>query len=898
MRRSATLAVFPSPAPSPQSLALTSDSWLPSHSLRLCYNDRIMPDAPTTPRTIDPFSLEVLEFPAVMELLHGYLSGPISEPLWETIQPHTDAERMRRDLELARETRAYLREGARPGLGALGEPSGLLDKVRVEGVALEALEILALVEVARAALDLHRLLAEGATPRAADGGRTASGDVGPNSVRPGRAPLGRATPGLPSQNGAVTNQGGRAPLGPSAASPAPRLAELARALPDFRSLVTELAGKINPDGSVESSASQELGRLRRAIERAKLEIQSSLERLLRRFSQDDVLQDAVVTIRNDRFVIPVRVEEKRRVQGVVHGTSSSGASVYIEPLETLALNNELVELQDREFAEVQRILGHWSQLLRERREDLRRAADILAEIDWAFAKGEFSRQFDCCIPEIHAERTLSLHGFVHPLLTTPEGTIERHRFAVPLNLEFGAPKSLLIISGPNTGGKTVALKALGIAALMAQAGIPVPAGEARLPLFQRVLADIGDQQSIEANLSTFSAHVNNIEAMSQIAGPNDLVLLDEIGASTEPNEGAALAVAILEHFRGRGAMTVVTTHHSRLKAYAAETDEALNAAMEFDDATLQPTYKLLVGLPGKSSALDIASRLGLERSIVEKARSLLHPADAEAAALVAGLHQQRTEMERRLEEVGVQKLELEKRREEMEQHFQRERRTKLRELDSHLEDTLRQYAKAWEQSLDELRRQGAPAKVVTRGERRATTLVREAREEWNTQVLESLGEPAGTSPAPAVVRLMAVGDRVQLANVSTPGTVTALLQDGQLEVAVGRLKMRVGRNEVTPLAPGGMVVPEAMVAVQRDDAPEELNVIGETADEARERVDKFLDQAFLGGRPRVRVIHGFGKGILRKTLHELFNHHPHVEKFYLATAQEGGGGATIVELRI
>ena len=280
--------------------------------------------------------------------------------------------------------------------------------------------------------------------------------------------------------------------------------------------MTELGGKINPDGTVDSSASPELGRVRRAIERAKLEIQSSLERMLRRFSQDDVLQDAVVTIRNDRFVIPVRVEEKRRVQGVVHGTSSSGATVYIEPLETLALNNDLVELQDREFAEVQRILGEFTRKLQERREDLGRAADILGEIDWAFAKGEFSKQFDCCIPEIHPERAICLNGFRHPLLQVALRTFAD---LVPLSLEIKSPKKMMIISGPNTGGKTVALKALGIAALMAQAGIPVPAEEVKLPLFGRVLADIGDQQSIEANLSTFSAHVTNIEAMAEVVGP-------------------------------------------------------------------------------------------------------------------------------------------------------------------------------------------------------------------------------------------------------------------------------------------------------------------------------------------------------------------------------------------
>jgi len=551
-----------------------------------------MDDPELTHRTIDPFSRDVLEFPAVIDLLHSYLSGPISEPLLERVSPHTRLEQIRRDLELARETREYLRESARPSLAALCQPSALLEKLRVKGLSLAALEILALVEVARAGLDMYRLLAHGAAPRAAEGGRTA--------------------------------------FGPTSASSTPRLSELARALPDFRSLVTELGGKINPDGTVDSSASAELGRVRRSIARAKLEIRSSLERMLRRFSQDSVLQDAVVTIRNDRFVIPVRVEEKRRVQGVVHGTSSSGATVYIEPLETLALNNELVELQDREFAEVQRILGEFTRKLQERREDLGGAAEILSEIDWAFAKGEFSRQYDCCTPEIRPERALRLHEVRHPLLEKSLRGLNRR--PIPLSLALDAPKTLMIISGPNAGGKTVALKALGIVVLMAQAGIPVPAGEVKLPLFGRVLADIGDQQSIAANLSTFSAHVTNIESMAEVVEQNDLVLLDEIGASTEPNEGAALAVAILEHFRQRGAMTVVTTHHSRLKAYAAETAEAVNAAMEFDEATLEPTYRLLVGLPGKSSAFDIAARLGLEPSIVEKARSLLHPADAEAGS--------------------------------------------------------------------------------------------------------------------------------------------------------------------------------------------------------------------------------------------------------------------------
>jgi DNA mismatch repair protein MutS2 len=829
-----------------------------------------MMDTERTRRSIDPYSRAVLEFPAVIDLLHGFLSGPIGEPLLASVAPHTGIDKIRRDLELAREAREYLREGARPSLAALAEPSPLLEKLRVEGVALEALEILALLELARAGLDAYRTFAPAAAA----------------STRPrhegfnGQPPVGHIAPSA----------------GSAAPSPTPRLTELARSLPDFRTLVTELSGKINPDGTLDSSASAELGRIRRSIERAKLEVQSSLERVRRRFAQDNVLQDTVVTLRNDRFVIPVRVEEKRRVQGVVHGASSSGATVYIEPLETLALNNDLVELQDREFAEVQRILGEFTRKLQERRDDLGRAADILGEIDWAFAKGEFSRQFDCCIPEIHPDRAICLNGVRHPLLLV-SAKANRGQ-VVPLSLDLNPPKTQIIVSGPNTGGKTVALKALGIAALMAQAGIPVPGQEVKLPLFRRVLADIGDQQSIEANLSTFSAHVTNIEAMAEAAGAEDLVLLDEIGASTEPNEGAALAVAILEHFRQRGAMTVVTTHHSRLKAYAAETAEAENAAMEFDEATLEPTYRLLVGLPGKSSALDIAARLGLEPSIVAKARSLLHPADAEAAALVAGLHQQRAELERKLAEIEGQKRDVEKRRDELEREFQQERRAQLLALDSRLDDTLRQYAKSWEQSLEDLRRHAAPANVVARGQRRATSLVRDAREEWNVQVLEAMGEPAATPQAPIVVRPLGVGDRVQVENISTPGTVTALLAGGQVEVAVGLMKMRLGKESIKPLLPGGAVhQPAAMAARPSEDVPEEFNVIGNTADEARERVDKFLDEAFLSGRSRVRIIHGFGKGILRKTLHEMFTHHPQVEKFYPAPAQEGGGGATIVELR-
>ncbi len=791
------------------------------------------------PEPFDDYSRAVLEFEGVRALLRSFLAGPLSEPRLGELEPSTQLESIRRDLERAREAREYLRAGTRPSLGSLRDPRPLLDKLGAEGATLAALEIRALVELARAAVDVRRTFTPAETPR---------------------------------------------------------LGELARSLADFRDLVAALDGKIDPDGSVDSSASPELARIRRAIEHTRQEVQSSLERLLRRFAQEGVLQDAVVTLRNDRFVIPVRVEEKRRVSGVVHGASASGATVYVEPLETVPLNNQLVELEDREFAEIQRILAEFSQRLRDRREELTAATEILSDLDLAFAKAEFARQYDCCIPEFQAERTLALRGLRHPLLE--KALRSQGRAPVPLTIEIHPPHTLLIISGPNAGGKTVTMKSLGIAVLMAQAGIPLPADEARLPLFRRVLADIGDQQSIEANLSTFSAHVTHIEGMAHAAGAEDLVLLDELGASTEPSEGAALAIAILEHFRGRGALTFVTTHHSRLKAYAAETPEAVNAAMEFDEATLQPTYRFRMGLPGKSSALDIAARLGLEASIVAKARTLLNPADAEATTLLAKLHEQRAEYERQAAALASERQALEARRKELDAKFEVERRARLRELDTRLEATLYQYAHQWEDSLEQLRRQGAPAKAVAKGQRQAAALVREARQDWNAAVLEALGAPPTAEPA-APPPPLGVGVTVQVANVSTPGVITALLGEDQVEVAVGRLRMRVARDGVRALAQAGIASPAPPSTPPRvEDVPEEFNVIGNTAEEARERVDKFLDQAFLNGRFRLRIIHGHGKGILRKTLHEMFAHHPHVEKFYPAPQQEGGTGATIVELKI
>jgi DNA mismatch repair protein MutS2 len=804
------------------------------------------------PETADNFSLGVLEFPAVIDILRRFLSGPISEPLLTAIRPRADISAIQRELDLAREARDSLNLSARPSLAALGDPRPVLEKIRIEGVPCSAVEIYSMVEVARAACSWRGLFQK---------------------------------------------------------TPFARLDALAQGIAALGGLVRELDGKILPDGSVDSSASPELGRIRRSIERTREELQAALEKLLRRLADDEVLQEEIITLRNGRFVLPVRTEKKRAVEGIVHGASSSGASVYIEPLETLPLNNELVELEDREAAEIRRILAAFTDRLRASRQELLNATEILSELDLAFAKAEFARRSGGCFPEFPEGRELILREARHPLLD--EALAAEGAQAVPVSFGLEPPQTLMIISGPNTGGKTVALKTIGIAALMAQAGLPVPAREARLPVFTRVLADIGDQQSIEQSLSTFSAHIRNIERMVKTADEGDLVLLDEIGGSTDPQEGAALAVAILEHFRKRKSTTFVTTHHSRLKAYAAQTAEAVNAAMDFDEDTLRPTYKVVIGLPGKSSGLDIAMRLGLDRGIIEQARSLLNPADAEAASLVASLHAQKQLLEAETEHAQARARAVETEGAQLRQKLAEERQAKLKELDRRLEQVLHDYDKKWKLAIEEIRSQAQgkaeSLRAIGKNVRKGEKLQRDAREEWNAQVLEARETPSNPEEL-TIAGEPAAGDRVLVKDFLAPGTVLRVLDNDQVEVELGRIHMRAPKAAVQVLArktaeserverPALRQEAISGEAPSGGESPAEINIIGETAEEARERVDKFLDSAFLKGRFKVRVVHGSGKGILRKTLHEMFASHPHVEKFYSAAQHEGGQGATIVELR-
>src|SRR5437899_9296825 len=491
---------------------------------------------------------------------------------------------------------------------------------------------------------------------------------------------------------------------------------LSARIADFGEFLRSFRNKIQPDGTLEDKASSELARIRREIEKQRRAIQQSLQGYLRRIAEDGTRQDELITIRGERFVIPVKVEQKRRVQGVVHGASSSGQTVFVEPLETIEQNNELVRLLEEELAEIHRILIEMTQQIGAQAEPILAAVEVLSELELQFAKARFAEDYNCVevklsgrqqepcgdsrlrlsseakrapSPESQIPGSLLLHNARHPLL---ERNLKAKGHSVaPVSIELEGARRQLIITGPNTGGKTVTLKTAGLLALMAQSGLPVPADRAELPVFDAVLADIGDYQSIEQNLSTFSAHVTNIDFISRTATAHSLVLLDELGSATDPEEGAALAVAIADHFRRAGSVSVISTHHTSLKVYAANTEGVLNAAVGFDEKTLQPTYELRVGVPGASAGINIAQRLGLNVAIIESARARLGTQTQDVARFLDKLHSELRDLERERQSVQNRDQALSRELKRLENEGAQEQRQKTREYERKIESLLRDF---------------------------------------------------------------------------------------------------------------------------------------------------------------------------------------------------------------
>ena len=480
---------------------------------------------------------------------------------------------------------------------------------------------------------------------------------------------------------------------------------------------------------------------------------------------------------------------------------------------------------------------------------------------------------------------------------------------VPISIELEGENLELVITGPNTGGKTVTLKTVGLLALMAQSGIPVPADRAELPVFDAVLADIGDYQSIEQSLSTFSAHVTNIDFISRTATSRSLVLLDELGSATDPEEGAALAVAIAEHFRKIGCITVISTHHTSLKVYGANTPGVVNSSVGFDESTLQPTYELKIGVPGASAGLNIAQRLGLNPTIIDSARSRLGTQARDVGEFLDRLHEQLRQAEAERLRLKAREVELEREKAHLAVEGRKEQQNKVKEMEKKLEAVLRDFEFQARETVNAIQDRALAQKVTKDSERRVSKLRREFREQFDsTLVAHTTGADQGDPDAqPQLVKHVSEGDTVKLKSVGRPAIVGRRLDENHFEVGIGAMKMKISRADIAEVLVRATDSPikaarahgiSVSLEKEGENVPSEINVIGRTVDDATSEVEKFVDRAFLAGLPRVRIVHGSGMGILRKALRQYLQKHPHVESVIEAPQNEGGGGATVVELRV
>ena len=856
-------------------------------------------------------SARVLEFESLRDLLRGYVSSPLGGERIARLAPSQDRSWIEQQQQLTSEIREFRRVGGRFEFSGLLDITESLDKARIAGAALETTEIRDLILVVDRASEWREIVL---SPPAAMKEWTA-------------------------------------------------VPHISAGIADFNEFLRAFRNKIQPDGTLEDRASPELARIRREIDKQKRTIQDSLRGYLRRLAEGGTLQDELVTIRGERFVIPVKIEQKRRVPGVVHGSSSSGQTVFVEPIETIEQNNDLVRLLDEEQAEIHRILLEMTRRIGESAEAIRSALQALAELELQFAKARFAEDY-FCVPvtltgpapvaaepeqETRGEQqepreeqqeprgeqqeargkqqeprgdgrprpsgsgearllpALILHNARHPIL---ERNLKLKGVqVVPISIELEGARRQLVITGPNTGGKTVTLKTVGLLALMAQSGVPVPADRAEFPIFDAVLADIGDYQSIEQNLSTFSAHVTNIDFISRTATPQSLVLLDELGSATDPEEGAALAVAIADHFRRIGSITIISTHHTSLKVYGVNTPGVVNAAVGFDEATLQPTYELRIGVPGASAGINIAQRLGLNPEIIESARSRIGTQTQDIARFLDRLHAELREAEAERVRLRARQQDLEKEKASLAAEGKKEQQLKIREMEKKLDALFKDFEYHARETVNAIQDRAAAQKLSKDADRRIAKLRREFREQFDSAVVaHATGADQGDPHAqPALVKHVSQGDTVKLKSVGRAGTVTRRIDEHHFEVEIGAMKMKIARDDIAEVIARAADSPVAAARARgisvslgntEANVPTEINVIGRTVDEATTEVERFVDRAFLAGLSRIRVVHGSGMGILRKALRQFLQKHPHVASVTEPPQNEGGGGATVVELRV
>jgi len=796
---------------------------------------------------------DVLEFDKLRELLRLRTTCAPGRRAVSALEPRMDRAALESAFALIGEAREWLRTGRELGFGALADPQGWLEGIEGAGAVLEPAEFRDAASLLETAGWLRQQFREEAT----------------------KFPL---------------------------------LAERTASLGDFRDVHTAIRRCVLPNGELSDDASAALRRIRASITQTRDSIQKTLKQILRARNAES--GEDYVTLRNERFVIPVRAEQRRSVQGVVHGASGTGQTVFMEPFETVEPNNQLVQLGEDEAAEIVRILRELTEKLQMIRGPLLAAVETIAELDSAFARARFAQEFDAAIPEFSESSELRLVDARHPVLE--DKLRKENRTIVPITLSLGGEERLLVISGPNTGGKTVALKTMGMAALAAQSGIPVAAQRAVLPLFDRVLVDIGDEQSIAADLSTFSAHMLNLKSMLEAATPQSLVLVDEMGTGTAPEEGAALAVALLDEFRAKNCIVLATTHHDRLKTYASTTAGVVNAAVEFDDVNLRPTYRLMVGVPGGSSGIAIAKRLGIAAEIIERARSLLTPESREAADLIAYLHRSRDDLDHMQKQMAAEQHALEEERKKLRTEWVERQQKRIKELEAQFAEMQKRFDENVARVVEAVKERELRAQMEKTARRKMQDVRGEAREELNAAVVQTisesqadLGANAASLEAVSADRLQP-GTKIRVRGFSKP-VVLRRLEGSSAEIEAGPLRMKVALDEITAVegaAPTSKSISSpaklqsVTVTSRREEAAvsDEINVIGMTVEEATDRLDKFLDDAALAHKARIRIIHGHGTGALRKGIGEFLASHPLVEKHSFETEEHGGKAVTIVEL--
>lgn len=775
---------------------------------------------------MDQDTLTLLEFPQVTRILQRFAHTSLGGEALNELTPLKERREIEERLSLVAEARRWIEEKGRFSLRHVADPAAILEKLQNPGEVLEPPEFLSVLTL----LEALGRMQESADP----------------ALYPG---LSSKLSLLPSHN-----------------------------------LVQEIDRVVGGDGEVRESAHPELASVRRKRARSRLKIEQHFHRYLSGAQAKFLIQDPYITERNGRFVVPVRAEQQGRIPGIAHALSSSGSTVFLEPFDAVDLNNDILIHQERERELLLKVLRDLTERLRSQMSLIETARILTGELDALFCLGQFAERFSCVTPELSSGLDLMLEQARHPLLVD---TLEPDQ-VVPISVRLGKENNVLVVSGPNAGGKTVVLKTIGLLSLMAQSGLPVPAREAKIPIVGQVLADIGDHQSITRHLSTFSGHVLRIREMIETLNAPGLVLLDEVGTGTDPEHGAALAVAVIEHFRDRGSLVVATTHARNVKMFATVTAGVGNASVGFDLETHRPTYELIMGSSGESSGLDMAQQLGLPLSLIEEARRQLGKKQLQVEEYLQQLRSELKHLQQAQSDLEKEKLALGQLESRLQADFARRR--------AHLEDQVQEVVQQWG---DDFKRETGRFLKSLKDRMQASRLkseikAREAvlKEAFRRRVKEDLQERMQPDRQSSSASEMAEGDRVFHSFFRKEGTVVSV-QDDSVVVEIEGKRITASLPEIRRLERSlekGRKVPSNVSLHVVEDAQRELNLVGCTVEEALPKVDKFLDRAFVSQLSEVRIIHGFGTGRLKAALGDFLRGHPHVRRC------EVKGGATEVTL--